>query len=177
MINYWKGRGASNGTIMLGMADGWAGGCDSDDYGYSQEVAVEKTQYAIDNGFSGVWLFRTDLDTMNPATSLLQAIRDTVVYPYCSNICEPRSVYDLDGDKKVGIGDFAMIAGGWLEPGGIDFGDVIGFAGDWLFDLGLVGYWKFDESSGDTAADSAYCSQNGTVENMNNGDWVAKKVF
>ena len=172
MINYWLGRGAASSTIMIGMADGWDGDRDEDSYGFRQEIAIEKTQYAIDNGFGGVMIFRTDMDSMDPATSLLQAIRDTIINHY-GFICEPTSVYDLDDDKKVTLGDFAMFANIYLEPGGMNAGDLIGFTNAWLLDLGLVGHWKFDQSSGDIAAGSAYCDQSGTLTNMEDADWVA----
>ena len=77
MISHWKGEGASDDTIMCGMADGWSANND-------QATAIAKTQLAIDNGYPGVWLFRTDMDTMDPATSLLQAIRDTLIDHYKS---------------------------------------------------------------------------------------------
>ena len=77
MVNHWKGKGASDDTIMCGMADGWS---DHND----QATAIAKTKLALDNGYPGVWLFRTDMDTMDPATSLLQAIRDTLIDHYKS---------------------------------------------------------------------------------------------
>ena len=79
MINYWKGRGASDGTIMLGMANGWAGDCDSDNYGFRQEIAIAKTRFALDSGYAGVWQFRSDLDTLNVNTSLLEACSSTIL--------------------------------------------------------------------------------------------------
>jgi hypothetical protein len=41
---------------------------------------------------------------------------------------------------------------------------------------GLVGYWKFDESSGTTATDSKG-SNNGTLNNMEDSDWVTSGAF
>jgi hypothetical protein len=41
---------------------------------------------------------------------------------------------------------------------------------------GLVGYWKFDESSGTTATDSKG-SNDGTLNNMEDSDWVTSGAF
>ena len=88
---------------MCGMADGWS-------ESNNQATAIAKTQLAIDDGHGGVMLFRTDMDTMNPSTSLLQAIRDILIERYSCNICQPPSTGDLNGDKMVTVADFAMIA-------------------------------------------------------------------
>jgi len=39
----------------------------------------------------------------------------------------------------------------------------------------LVGWWKFDESSGTNAADSSDTGNDGTLANMTDADWVAGK--
>lgn len=40
----------------------------------------------------------------------------------------------------------------------------------------LVGYWKLDEASGTSAADSSGNSNTGTLHNMEGADWVAGKI-
>ncbi len=72
MVGYWKGRGASDDVIMCGMADGWGSYND-------QATAVAKTRFALDRDYLGVWLFRTDLDTLNVNTSLLEACSSTIL--------------------------------------------------------------------------------------------------
>ncbi len=37
---------------------------------------------------------------------------------------------------------------------------------------GLLGYWKLDESTGSNAKESVFGVQNGTLINMENGDWI-----
>lgn len=43
-------------------------------------------------------------------------------------------------------------------------------------DSGLAGYWKLDETTGSTAADASTNSNNGTLVNMENGDWVTGQI-
>ncbi len=43
-------------------------------------------------------------------------------------------------------------------------------------DSGLAGYWKLDETTGSTATDSSTSGNNGTLSNMENGDWVASQI-
>jgi hypothetical protein len=41
---------------------------------------------------------------------------------------------------------------------------------------GIVGYWKLDETSGTTAVDSSGKGNNGTLVNMESGDWVTGRI-
>ncbi len=43
-------------------------------------------------------------------------------------------------------------------------------------DSGLVGYWKLDETTGSAAADASTNSNNGTLVNMENGDWTTGQI-
>ncbi len=43
-------------------------------------------------------------------------------------------------------------------------------------DSGLAGYWKLDETTGSSASDSSTNGNNGTLTNMENGDWVAGRI-
>jgi len=63
---------------------------------------------------------------------------------------------DLDQNAILNIIDFGLFDGCHIE-----------------FSNGLVGYWRFDESTGATAADAGPNNRSGTLVNMNpNDDWV-----
>ena len=79
-----------------------------------------------------------------------------------------RAVPDFDGNAKVNLEDFAMLAQYWLKnepsldiappPNGdgiVDYQDLVGLAQFWLKEIGLVAHWKLDETEGDTAYDGA----------------------
>ena len=166
-ISTQKSYGASNSHIHGGMATGWL-----DPYGIDPALAAQKTQYCLDNGYGGVFLF--GFDSEYPATSMLLAVRDTIINHYYTDYCQPASTGDLDGNGEVSFADFAIFAGYYgLEPDGMNAEDLIIFANYWLVDSSLIGYWELDESSGSIAADSTDCSKNGTLVNMEDSDWVA----
>ena len=43
-------------------------------------------------------------------------------------------------------------------------------------DSGLAGYWKLDETTGSSASDASTNGNTGTLNNMENGDWVAGQI-
>ena len=42
--------------------------------------------------------------------------------------------------------------------------------------VGLIGHWKFDETSGTIAADSSVNGNDGTLFNMDDSDWISGKI-
>jgi len=76
--------------------------------------------------------------------------------------------------------DLTVLFKGDFEPDGdVDFVDYAVFANEWMggsTDPTLTaGWWKFDESSGLTAADSSGNSNTGALVNMNGSEWVGGK--
>jgi hypothetical protein len=93
---------------------------------------------------------------------------------------------DFNGDRIVNFNDFAFLSYYWFDAlctapdwcegcdydqsGTVDIEDVKRFAEDWLWveegeDINLVGYWKFDEGSGQFAEDSSGHLNRGTLKN------------
>ncbi|MCH2153798.1 MAG: glycoside hydrolase family 18 protein [Phycisphaerales bacterium] len=71
MISYWESRGVPREKILIGMAAGWG----PEGEGFDQELAAAKTSHAINGGFGGVMLFRTDLDGENQESMLASVDR------------------------------------------------------------------------------------------------------
>ena len=72
MIDYWRARGVPREKLLIGMAIGWG----DQGEGFDSELIGAKTRYALDNGFGGVMLFRTDLDPIGTG-SLLEVVDRT----------------------------------------------------------------------------------------------------
>jgi len=110
---------------------------------------------------------------------------------------------DFNGDGIVNFNDFAILSYYWIDAlcidpdwcegcdynqsGTVDIEDIKRFTEDWLWveeeDINLVGYWKFDEGSGQFAEDSSGHLNGGTLKNGpvwgdgilcfdGNDDWV-----
>jgi len=76
-------------------------------------------------------------------------------------------VVDFNGDKKVDLKDFSILAQYWgqnessvdmgptpLGDGTVDIQDVVVLAANWLKEFGLIARWKLDETEGAIAHDS-----------------------
>ena len=100
---------------------------------------------------------------------------------------------DFDYDRDVDFADFIVFAEAWGSTADetdswnhqcnlhavdevIDISDFGVFAEHWLVDLSLAGYWAMSESTGSTADDSSAYGRDGTLLNMDDGDWVEGKV-
>ncbi len=98
-------------------------------------------------------------------------------------------------DGEINMHDLASLASNWsaqgcAEPGWcgwadltldgiVDFDDLAQFAGEWAltrFGQVPVAYLRFDETTGDVAADSSLFGRDGTLKNMDDSDWVAGTV-
>jgi len=75
---------------------------------------------------------------------------------------------DINNDCVVDFDDLMLIADDWLDSD-VMFDEVTEPSSD-----GLVGWWKLDEGSGDTAADSSPQGNNGTLEGK--VSWVAGHI-
>jgi hypothetical protein len=89
----------------------------------------------------------------------------------CSSAHAAPSDYDLDQDSRISWADLAELASWWLAPcgadrcdgsnfnadGSVNFGDFALFAGHWQTTVlpDPIAWWKFDEGSGNIAADSS----------------------
>lgn len=160
-IDLQKSYGASDSQIHGGMATGY-GTCGPPDYvcGLVPALAAQKTQYCLDNGYGGVFLF--SFDTEDPATSMLLAVRDTIInYYYDPGACENVSA-DFDGLGFVDIEDFALLAARWQDApcgrlnnccdgtdlsnnGVVDLEDAAIFMNNWLISVdNLLQYPSFE---------------------------------
>jgi Concanavalin A-like lectin/glucanases superfamily/Family of unknown function (DUF6298) len=88
-----------------------------------------------------------------------------VMQPICS------VAGDVDGDCEVNIEDLYIMACDWLDSD--YFVESEGPSTE-----GLVGHWKFDETTGLTALDSSIGGHNGTLENFSGDDlqWVTGQL-
>lgn len=77
----------------------------------------------------------------------------------------PTGLTATAGDGIVNLADFQIMADHWLEN---YYAPVL--------DLDLMGYWKFDETAGPVASDASLNVLNGTLQNMDDSDWVPGKV-
>ena len=146
---------------MIYLPDGNVGFC-------GINTTQQKMQHVIDNGYGGIMIWNLAHDTRDDS-SLLKALDD--VKDYYSVRCDS----DFNDDKFVNLVDFSIFTG-WWQNGTADMADLHEFTTDWLLDFSLrEGFWKFDETSGSTAADSSGNSRDGTLVNMENADWVAGK--
>jgi len=93
------------------------------------------------------------------------------------------TVEDDNSDIDTAQIDLTILFKGDFEPDGdVDFNDYAVFADDWLYSVGDIegptptsAWWKFDEESGSSAADSSVNNNTGTLYNMNDSDWIAGK--
>jgi len=78
---------------------------------------------------------------------------------------------DVDGDCVVNTEDLYIMACDWLESDYTIYPEGPGTEG-------LVGHWKFDETTGLIALDSSSSGYNGTLENFSgdNSQWVAGQL-
>lgn len=72
MVDYWTSRGVPREKMLIGMAVGWG----DEGEGFDAELVRAKTRFALDNGYRGVMLFRTDLDPEDD-TAMLEVVHET----------------------------------------------------------------------------------------------------
>ncbi len=110
-------------------------------------------------------------DGIHPNVEGAGVIAEAVLYAITGVKTPP----DFDGNARVDLRDFAMLAQYWLQneplfdiappPDGdgiVDYKDLAGLAKYWLKEIGLVAHWKLDEIEGSIAHDSAG-GKDGTV--------------
>jgi hypothetical protein len=90
---------------------------------------------------------------------------DIRLYP---PFCDPERVQlegDLNGDCTVDFGDIEIMADEWLETD-VNLGEVTEPC-----DANLLGWWKLDDGSGDTAVDSSTYDHNGVIQIIDVNVW------
>jgi hypothetical protein len=93
------------------------------------------------------------------------------------------TVEDANSDIDTAQIDLTILFKGDFEPDGdVDLDDYAVFTDDWLYSVEAIGgptptsaWWKFDEESGSSAADSSVNNNTGTLYNMDDSDWIAGK--
>jgi hypothetical protein len=153
-IGLQKSYGASDSQIHGGMATSW------NEFGVDPVLAAQKTQYCLDNGYGGAFLF--GFDTEEPATSMLLAVRDTIINHYYGTDGCGSPNPDFDGSGLVQMEDWAQLAARWLDApcgnlndccdltdlnlnGVVDSEDAAMLAGNWLWRYeNLVRYPSFE---------------------------------
>ena len=126
--SYWMGRGATDDQLTMGMATGW------NEFALDPADAYNRTQYALVNGFTGVFLF--GFDTEVHATSMLRGVRDAI-FDYQADgggllvdgsfefgFADPATLY-VTG-QKLGTDPPAAGVGGWQVVNTTSFVDILG---------------------------------------------------
>ncbi|MDC0935944.1 hypothetical protein OAS39_06635 [Pirellulales bacterium] len=126
--SYWTGRGASTDQLTMGMATGW-----NPPYALDPADAYNRTQYALANGFTGVFLFGFDSEVH--ATSMLRGVRDAL-FDFQTDggllvdgsfefaFTDPAILYAAG--QKLGTNPPAAGAGGWQVVNTTSFVDILG---------------------------------------------------
>ncbi len=136
-------------------------------------------------------------ETVNGTSDVWRMCADGVDYPRLAREFVQRG--DFDCPDGVEMHDFAILGWAWLsqrEDGNwddrcnlvvingdvIDTYDLVVFAENWLKDvyawkdIGQMGYWQFDETTGNIAADNSVFERVGMLVNMDDSDWVEGKA-
>jgi len=151
---------------------------------YGEPVTLQGTASGGVPPYSYSW--SSDVDGVLGTGSTL-AVSDLSVHRVGSSV-EPHTITltvedsntpaDIDTDQI----DLTIFFKGDFEPDGdVDFDDYAVFADDWLYSVETIegptptsAWWKFDEESGSSAADSSVNTNTGTLHNMST-PWVAGK--
>ena len=125
--SYWMGRGATDDQLTMGMATGW------NPNGLDPADAYNRTQYALANGFTGVFLF--GFDTEVHATSMLRGVRDAI-FDFQSDgglLVDGSFEFGFSAaatlyvtGQKLGTNPPAAGVGGWQVVENTSFVDILG---------------------------------------------------
>ncbi|MFH1671074.1 MAG: hypothetical protein ABIA92_05860, partial [Patescibacteria group bacterium] len=171
----WDSEGAD---LNWSTAANWSGDSVPDGGDIVWFDGTGKTDSTVDAGFSGgIGGLRLGASF----TGTLTLARDLTV---------SGSIVISGGTLDVSAANYDVyVSNDWIQRSGGNFnaragtvyltgtGDTLTLSGSNAFsnltiDDGLVGYWKFDEGSGDKAYDSSRYGNDGTLTNMEEADWV-----